>query len=137
MNNNSIDRIQLIEDETPASDLHEKIMRRVLFTHYGRYIYICTGVISVNLVVLGMELYRNLVERFSSPAQIQKFPDTFAWSVEYMRLIVKILYDVLPLQSIIATVITAGLCAYMIFIFVRFHSKKPESFSLFGNRLVH
>jgi hypothetical protein len=49
----------LPEAEFP-SHLHGQIMKRVFFAGYGKYLYLSTGVLFLNLGVLGRELWRTL-----------------------------------------------------------------------------
>lgn len=50
---------EIPEAEIPA-DLHGKIMKRVFFAGYGRYLYLSTGVLFLNLGVLVRELWRTV-----------------------------------------------------------------------------
>jgi hypothetical protein len=124
-------QIKSLLDEPMPRDLHAKIMKRVFIAGYGRYLYLSTAVLFVNLAVLGVELYRRLVE-LNVAQTFQNLAETFTFSTAYLQLAATTLYNVLPFQSIIATGVTAGLCAYMAYVFVKFH-QNPKSIGMFKN----
>lgn len=49
------------EAEYPAH-LHGRIMKRVFFAGYGRYLFLSSGVLFLNLGVLGHDLWRTAME---------------------------------------------------------------------------
>ncbi len=133
MNNTSFDRIKDLEDMPMPKELHAKIMKRVFIASYGKYLYLATAILFVNLTVLSMDLYRRLVE-----LDVAKTVDTlvsdFAFSVTYLQSALSTLYTGLPVQSILATGVTAALCAYMTHLFVKLH-RNPQSIGMFRNML--
>lgn len=123
----------LLEDIPMPRDLHSKIMKRVFIAGYGKYLYLSTAVLFVNFGVLSVELYRKLAEvRFGSV--VKSLAESFAPTSAYLQSSLATLYDVLPIQSALATGITAALCGYMAFLFVKFH-RDPQSVGIFRNML--
>jgi hypothetical protein len=119
----------LLADIPMPRDLHSKIMKRVFIAGYGKYLYLSTAVLFVNLGVLSVELYRKLAEvRFGS--LVKELSASFVPSASYFQSSVSALYEALPLQSVLATSITAALCTYMAFLFVKFH-RDPQSVGIF------
>jgi hypothetical protein len=122
-------KTSLLEDVPMPRDLHSKIMKRVFIAGYGKYLYLSTSILFVNFGVLGVELYRKLAEvRFGSV--VRNLIEGFTPSAAYMQDSLATLYSVLPMQSVLATGITACLCAYMASLFVRFH-RDPASVGFF------
>ena len=119
----------LLEDIPMPRDLHSKIMKRVFIAGYGKYLYLSASILFVNLGVLGLELYRKLAEIDLAPV-LRGLSESFAPTPAYIQSTIATLYDVLPMQSILATGITATLCAYMAYLFVKFH-RDPQSVGIF------
>jgi hypothetical protein len=109
MNKNLFDpHMKALDEVEMPRDLHAKIMKRVFIAGYGRYLYLSSAVLFINLGVLSFELYRKLA------------------SIDYARLsesfTMPALYAALPVQTIVATGITAALCAYMVSLFMKLHN---------------
>jgi hypothetical protein len=134
MNNKTFDfRVDNLPDEPIPRDLHAKIMKRVFIAGYGKYLYLSTGILFTNLAVLGAELYRKLSE-IEIAETVRAAAGQFAFTPGYIQSAIGSLYDVLPVQSIVATSITACLCAYMSYLFVKFH-RDPQSIGFFRGLL--
>lgn len=110
-----------LEEMEMPKDLHAKIMKRVFIAGYGRYLYLSSAVLFVNLGVLSFELYRKLVS-IDYAKLGESLSESFSWST---------LYATLPVQTMIATAITAALCAYMANLFMKLHNNSM-SFAFFG-----
>lgn len=58
--------------------LHGQIMKRVFFAGYGRYLYLSSGVLFLNLGVLGRELWRTAMEMNLPSVETSAFFKGFA-----------------------------------------------------------
>jgi hypothetical protein len=118
MNKNLFDpHMKALDEVEMPRDLHAKIMKRVFIAGYGRYLYLSSAVLFINLGVLSFELYRKLA------------------SIDYAQLsesfTMPALYAALPVQTMVATGITAALCAYMVSLFMKLHNNSMNYFSFF------
>lgn len=86
--------------------LHGKIMKRVFFAGYGRYFYLTAGVLFLNIVMLGVNLYYAMKDMKLIALSVDSFS-------------ARNLYEILPLGSIISTALIAGLCAYLALVCIK------------------
>ena len=122
MNKNLFDpHMKALEEMEMPRDLHAKIMKRVFIAGYGRYLYLSSAVLFINLGVLSFELYRRLASVDYAKLG-ESLSESFAWST---------VYQTLPIQTMIATGITAALCAYMVSLFMKLHNNSVNYFSFF------
>ncbi len=121
----------LLDDVPMPRDLHSKIMKRVFVASYGKYLFAATAILFVNFMVLSVELYRRIKE-VHVEEMIQALSQNLAFSPSYVSHAAQTLYAALPVQSIVATLVTASLCAYMTLVIIKFN-KNPRSMGLIGN----
>jgi hypothetical protein len=122
MNKNLFDpHMKSLEEMEMPRDLHAKIMKRVFIAGYGRYLYLSSAVLFINLAVLSFELYRKLAS-VDYGRLAESLSESFAWST---------VYQTLPIQTMVATGITAALCAYMTSLFMKLHTNSSMSFGFF------
>lgn len=121
----------LLDDVPMPRDLHSKIMKRVFIASYSKYLFAATIILFVNLIVVSIELYRRIKE-VQVEEVVKALSQNLAFSPAYVGHAAQTLYAALPVQSIVATLVTAGLCTYMTLVIIRFN-KNPRSMGFIGN----
>lgn len=121
----------LLDDVPMPRDLHSKIMKRVFVASYGKYLFAATTILFVNFMVLSVELYRRIKE-VHVEEMVQTLSQNLSFSPSYVSHAALTLYNALPVQSIVATTVTASLCAYMTLVIIRFN-RNPRSMGFIGN----
>jgi len=91
--NNTLESVMRDLSDSPVPPhLHGKIMKRVFFVGYGRYLYACVAILAVNFYMLA---------------------DHAVNSIKQLH--------VVPLGTLSATALTAALCGYTIYKIYGFH----------------
>jgi hypothetical protein len=108
------------ELEMPAH-LHAKVMKRVFFAGYGRYLYASAAVLVLNLAVLGKEVFRAVRE--VDMARAVAAADHAAFSI----------VSALSWDSIVAIGLSALLCAATSIVLGKIY-RDSKAFGLFGAR---
>lgn len=110
--------IEALPEEQMPERLHGKIMKRVFLAGYGKYLAFSGAILCLNLSVLSFDLYRALTTADATKA-LEGLRATFAMTPAYFSSAISALYRILPLQSILATLFTIIVSAYITTIFVR------------------
>ena len=103
-----------LDDELPPRDLHGKIMKRVFLAGYGRYLYMCAGVLLLNLSVLASQLWRI----FSRSENLASLRSMFSESTASAF---KTFTTVVPVETLIATTLSAFISAYLTYLFIKLY----------------
>lgn len=103
--------VSTMHDEPIPAHLHGKIMKRVFLAGYGKYLYLSAGVLFLNLSVLASQLWRVL----SHPESVQALKSLFG------KFDPATLTAIMPVESLVATALSATISAYLTFVFVRLY----------------
>ncbi|HEY9480912.1 MAG TPA: hypothetical protein VIR98_01600 [Candidatus Paceibacterota bacterium] len=105
-----------IEDREMPAHVHSKVMKRVFFAAYGKYLYASAAVLVLNLAVLGKEVWRALREvdltRALHPAPQLSFVSALSW------------------DSIIAVIMSTLLCAATAVVLTKIY-RDAKAFGMF------
>lgn len=88
------------EGEPVPQGLHKKVMRRVFFAGYGKYLVASSSILAFNLAALAVELYRAFL----------KAPESAT----------------VPVVTLVATALTTSIAAYVTYRFARAY-KSPTA----------
>lgn len=103
--------VSTLADEPVPARLHGKIMKRVFMAGYGKYLYLSAGVLFLNLSVLGSQLWRV----FAHPDRVAALRSLFS------KFDPSVLATVMPIESLVATGLSATISAYLTFVFVKLY----------------
>jgi hypothetical protein len=109
-------------DDVPMpAHLHARVMKRVFFAGYGKYLYASVAVLVLNLAVLGKEIFR--ASREVDMVRAFHAADNVALSV----------VSALSWDSIVAIGLSAMLCAATSIVLGKIY-QDSKAFGLFGGR---
>jgi hypothetical protein len=118
-----------ISDIPMPSRVHAKIMRRVFLAGYGKYLALLSGILALNLSVLGTDLYRAFTTDTASNA-LKALRQSFVVTPSYLASAAHTLYSIIPAQSLIAITLTLTFSVFITVMFVKIY-KNPTNAKLF------
>ena len=128
LNNKNLNNLENIGDLPMPAHLHARIMKRVFFAGYGKYLAFSAIILAMNVGVLGMDLYRAFTADKASLA-LKGLRDGFAMTPSYFAAAARSIYDIVPVQSMVATALAIALSTYIAILFVRIY-RNPQGIRL-------
>src|SRR6185369_9553700 len=94
----------------------------------GKYLAFSAIILAMNVGVLGMDLYRAFTADKASLA-LKGLRDGFAMTPSYFAAAARSIYDIVPVQSMVATALAIALSTYIAILFVRIY-RNPQGIRL-------
>lgn len=108
--------------------IHARIMKRVFFAEYGKYLIFSSGILAINLCVLGIDLYRAFSSEGALKA-LKNLGDSFALTPSYLASAASTIYGILPFQSLVASALAIAFAIYITTVFMKIY-RNPEGIKL-------